>query len=135
MNKKYITLESIRIAFPCFCGRKGEDTMRELYDIYRIAAQDTSKERVESSTFTRAYELYKEYRKLNRQNDTLLVLDNDFERYQSSYTKALHQRNEKQEKKVRELAKNMGFKLVYYSHIATLQNIKTKMDLCLNKVL
>lgn len=109
--------------------------MRRLFDIYKIASRGTLKNKVSEETFELAAELYKEYRKLNRQNDNLLVLDNDFYRYNTNYTKDLHKKNENQEKKVRELAKRLGLTIVYYSHLATLQNKKDKRDLNLNRVL
>ena len=79
-NKKFITFNSIQIAWENL-GKKGKESLRELFDIYRIAAQDESKNKIEKNTFGRAKNLYKEYRKLNKQNDNLLTLDNDFNLY------------------------------------------------------
>lgn len=133
--QKYITFSSLSIAWNCHLNQKEEETLRRLFDIYRIASKNQRAKKVREDTFERAATLYKEWQKLNRQNDTLLVLDNDFNAYNSDYTKKLHERNEKQEKKVKELAKGFGLKLVYYSHLATFQRTKTREDLNLNRML
>lgn len=133
--QKYITFSSLSIAWNCHLNRKEEETLRRLFDIYRIASKNHRTKKVREDTFERAANLYNEWQKLNRQNDTLLVLDNDFNAYNSDYTRKLHERNEKQEGKVKKLAKEFGLKLVYYSHLATLQRVKTQEDLNLNRML
>jgi uncharacterized protein YeaO (DUF488 family) len=133
--KKYMTFNSLQMSWRGCETDKQRDTIRVIFDIYKIASRGNIKSKISEETFEQAATLYKEYKKLNRQNDTLLVLDNDFNKYQSAYTKDLHKKNDDQEKKVKELAKKMGLSLVYYSHLATLQNKKDKRDLNLNKVL
>lgn len=133
-SQKYITFNSIQIAWNGCENEREKDTLRKVFDIYRIATKDTNKNKVSDETFQLAANLYKEYRKFNRQNDTLLVLDNDYYTYQSARTKNLHKKNEEQEKKLKKLAHKMGFKIVYYSHLATLQSLKSGRDLSLNRV-
>lgn len=133
--KKYITFNSLQIAWNRHLNREEEVAMRRLFDIYKIASHGNLKNKVSEETFEQAANLYNEYQKLNRQNDNLLVLDNDDRRYNSDYTKDLRKKNDEQETKVRKLAKKMGLTIVYYSHLATLQNSKDKRDLNLNRVL
>jgi hypothetical protein len=132
--KKYITFNTLANLWRSCENDKDRETLRKFLDVFRIATKGKELDKVRVETYEKAKTLYQEFRKLNRQNDTLLVLDSNFEGWQSEYRKRLEKRNEKQEKKVKQLAQEMGFKIVYYSHIATLQNIKTRQDIHLARV-
>ena len=132
MEKK-IRFESFMCLFELTNTQKQRDVLRGLYDIFKLAAK--GKDVATTNELQKAKKLYEEFKKLNRQNDQLLELDNDFNQYDSQYTKDLHKRNEKQEEKVKKLAKEMNYKIVYYGPYATLYDIERDYDITLNFVI
>ena len=95
-----------------------KNALRKERDALHIATHGGDKKRASDNRIKEAKKALNLFKRLNRLNDRLLILDNDERRYKSAYTQYLHEEADALELKVKKALKGFKLKIVYYSWLA-----------------
>lgn len=95
-----------------------KNALRKERDALHIATHGGDRTRASDNRIKEAKKALNLFKRLNRLNDRLLILDNDERRYNSAYTQYLHDEADELEKRVNRALKGFKLKLVYYSWLA-----------------
>lgn len=117
---KYITYKQLNKRFEQATTGAEKNAIRRQRDALHIATRGGDKKRVNEVNYLKAKKVYNAFKRLNKLNDRLLILDNDERRYNSRYTLWLHDEAEALEKQVKKALKPFKLQLRYYNWLASI---------------
>ena len=97
-----------------------KNALRKERDALHIATHGGDRKRASDNRIKEAKKALNLFKRLNRLNDKLLILDNDERRYNSAYTQYLHDEAEALEKQVKKALKAFKLQLRYYNWLASI---------------
>lgn len=116
----YITYTQLNKRFEQATTGGEKNAIRRQRDALHIATSGGNKKRVSEANYKKAKKVYNAFKRLNKLNDRLLILDNDERRYNSRYTALLHDEAEALEKQVKKALKAFKLQLRYYNWLASI---------------
>ena len=114
----YLSYKRLNAQFEKAQTSAEKNALRKQRDALHIATGGGNKRGVYEKQYKKALNAYRLFKRLNRLNDRLLILDNDERRYNSAYTQYLHNEADALELKIKKALKGFKLKIVYYSWLA-----------------